>query len=252
ISGGGLTSVSTTAVNVSPAAAAQLVVIAQPPAGVVAGSAFGLTVAAVDRFGNWVPGWNGVASAALASNPAGGTLSGVPYASAVQGVATFSGLTITTAGAGYTLQLGSLGLTPATTAALTVVPGAPVRMVVSSPQPASVVVGAGFSVTVTIQDWFGNTATSYNGRVAVLLAPHAGKGRLGGTIITTATGGVATFSNLKVSATGWNDRLIVWANGLPAAVTTPFNVINAPKVLIRTRPVRAVISRGPTSMTRRR
>ena len=63
---------------------------------------------------------------------------------------------------------------------MTVVPGAPVRLVITGPPPTNAIVGAGFSLTVTAQDWFGNTATSYNGGVTVVLARHAGKGRLGG------------------------------------------------------------------------
>ena len=243
VSSGGLIAATAMAVSVSPAAAAQLVVTSQPPGNVNAGTSFGLTVLAEDRFGNWTPGWNGNVAVALASNPAGGTLGGTLSVLAGGGVASFSGLSINRAGAGYTLQVNGGGLMSVTTTAMTVNPGAAVTFVITAQPPGSVIVGAGFQVTVTAKDLLGNPATSFSGRVTIALVAHAGKGRLAGTFNTTAINGVATFSSLKVTAIGRGYRLIVRASGLPFATSNPFNVTVAPRTLVRARVAHAVLVR---------
>jgi hypothetical protein len=107
-------------ITVSPAAASQLLVTTQPPATVLAGAGFGLTVTAEDPYGNVATGFSGGVALALASNPGGATLGGTTSTSASQGVAAFSGLTLDKAGVGYTIQATSASLTSATTNAITV------------------------------------------------------------------------------------------------------------------------------------
>ena len=80
----------------------------------------------MDQFGNLVSTDSSNVTVALAANPAGGTLSGTTTVAAVNGLATFSNLSLDKAVAGYTLQvtegdvfhLGDLdiqGLDPKTT-----------------------------------------------------------------------------------------------------------------------------------------
>ena len=57
---------------------------------------------------------------AIGTNPAGGSLTGTTTVSAVNGVATFSSLSINNAGVGYTLSAASSGLTGATSAAFSI------------------------------------------------------------------------------------------------------------------------------------
>ena len=52
VTANGLVSATTGTIDVTPAAATQLVVTTQPPGSVVAGSAFGLAVTAEDPYGN--------------------------------------------------------------------------------------------------------------------------------------------------------------------------------------------------------
>ena len=70
-----------------------------------AGSAFGLTVEVESPDGSLVTGATGTLTIALANNPGGGSLGGTLTATIDQGVATFSGLPINQAGAGYTLTV---------------------------------------------------------------------------------------------------------------------------------------------------
>ena len=97
-------------ISVTPAAATRLAVTTQPPGTVAAGSGFGLTVSAEDSYGNVATPFTGGVAVALANNPGGATLGGTLTVNAVNGVATFSGLTLDKTGSGYTLQATSSGL----------------------------------------------------------------------------------------------------------------------------------------------
>jgi hypothetical protein len=120
VSSDGTMPATTDAFDVTPAATSQLVVATQPPADVIAGSGFGLVVSAEDSFGNVNPSYTGSVAVALANNPGGATLGGILTATAANGVATFSGLTLNKLGIGYTLQVTSSGLTSASTSAFNV------------------------------------------------------------------------------------------------------------------------------------
>ena len=94
---GGLSAVTTHAFLVNPAPAVRLVVTAQPPATITAGSGFGLVVVAVDPFGNVDTSFNDGVTVGLTNQAIGG-LGGTVTATASDGVTTFSGLTMTRAG----------------------------------------------------------------------------------------------------------------------------------------------------------
>ncbi len=117
VSSGGLTTATTNPFNVT---LPQLVVTAQPPVSVLAGSGFGLTVTAEDSSGNVDTSFNGTVTVGLSSNPAVATLGGTLSVTAINGVATFSGLTLNEPGIGYTLAVTGSGLTTATTSAFNV------------------------------------------------------------------------------------------------------------------------------------
>ncbi len=102
------------------AAATQLVVTSQPPVTVEAGEPFGLVVSAEDSAGNLVPTFDGSVTVALSNNPGGATLGGTLTATAQNGVAGFSGLTINNPGVGYILSVSTDGLTSTTTNAFNV------------------------------------------------------------------------------------------------------------------------------------
>ena len=59
---------------------------------------------------------------AIGTNPGGATLSGTSSVNAVNGIASFTGLSLDKAGTGYTLVAGSAGLTPDTSRTFTVAP----------------------------------------------------------------------------------------------------------------------------------
>ncbi len=114
-----LSSVPSNSINVTPTAS-KLVFTASPPAGIVAGQTFVVTVAAQDSGGNTVTGYNGTVTLTIGTNPGSSTLSGSTTIALVNGVATFSGLSLNKAGTGYKLTASSGTLTVGSTPAFNI------------------------------------------------------------------------------------------------------------------------------------
>jgi hypothetical protein len=117
----GLTSATSGQFTISPAAAAQLVWSTQPPNGAKGAALSPAPVVQIqDQYGNLTTSTASV-SVAVASGPSGGQISSGSTTSvtAVNGVATFSGVSLSKAGS-YTLNATSPGLTQATSASFTI------------------------------------------------------------------------------------------------------------------------------------
>ena len=123
----GFISATTSPITVVSPPATQLVVAAPPPATIAANAAFGLTVAVVDASGNLVTTYNGSVTVALAGKPGGVKLRGTLTATAVNGVATFAGLTLAKARKGNILRFTANGLTATLTGAFTATPAEKVQ-----------------------------------------------------------------------------------------------------------------------------
>jgi hypothetical protein len=111
----GLAGATSSAFNVTAAAAYQLGVTTQPPPSVKVNAAFGLTISAEDRYGNVVTSEAGVVTVALLANPGRSRLCGRRTVPLSQGVAIFRGLSLNKPGMGYTLQGTDPGLVSAIT-----------------------------------------------------------------------------------------------------------------------------------------
>ena len=92
----------------------------------------------LDPYGNVDPTFNGNVTLALANNPGGSYAGRNADRGGVNGVATFSGLTINKPGSGYTLKATSGGLTAATSAAFDVTD----QLVVTTQPPSTVTAGS--------------------------------------------------------------------------------------------------------------
>ena len=77
---------------------------------------------AYDPYGNLATSFNGPVTVGLASGPGGSALAGTATVAAVDGVATFSGLTLNDAGSGYSLKASANGLASVTTTPFAVSP----------------------------------------------------------------------------------------------------------------------------------
>ena len=129
-----------------------------------------------------------------------GTLTATPQ----NGIATFSGLSVSTAGT-YTLSATSTGLTSATSNSFTITApggGGPTAVKLAFlVQPSHALTGATITpaVQVVVEDASGNAVTSATNSVTLALSSGTG---LGGTLTVTPQNGVATFSDLSVSTAG--------------------------------------------------
>jgi hypothetical protein len=92
------------------------------PSGAVAGRIItpAVQVAALDSLGNTDLSFTGAVTVSLGNNPGGGFLGGTRTVGAVNGVASFGDLTVSSAGTGYTLVASASGATDATSNAFNI------------------------------------------------------------------------------------------------------------------------------------
>jgi hypothetical protein len=225
----GLTGATSAAFDITSGSATQLILTVQPH-NATAGATItpAVQVTALDAGGNTATGFAGNVTVAITSGTgkAGATLAGTRTVAAVAGVATFSALSIDSAGAGYTLTASASGLTSALSASFNITPGAAVSLVFTV-QPTATTAGAVITpaVRVTARDAFGNTATAFTGMVTVMIGTNPSGGMLSGSTSVAAVGGVASFSNLSINLTGTGYTLTAGATGLTTATSSAFNIM---------------------------
>jgi len=220
-----LSPASSSAIALSAGAAATIGFTVQPSSA-AAGATISpaVQVTARDAQGNTATAFAGTVTLGIGINPAGGTLSGTTSA-AVNGVATFSNLSIDKPGTGYTLTADASGLAQATSDAFNITPP-PATHVVFTVQPSSTTAGEAIApaVEVTVLDAQGNTATGFSGNITVAIGTNAGGGTLSGTTSVGAANGVATFSNLRIDKAGSGYTLAASASGLTGATSNSFDI----------------------------
>lgn len=234
----GLSPATTNAIAVTPAMATQFVVSAQPPSSVKAGAKFGLTITAEDAFGNVATSFGSTVSLTLATNPGGSTLGGQLSVSAVSGVATFSGVTLNKSGIGYTLKATGGSLTAGVSNSLNVTAAAATRLIVTAQPPVKVTAGTKFALKLTALDPLGNVDTGFTGKVSVALATNPGGSKLGGTLLVSASNGVATFAGLTLNKAGKGYILKATSGTLTGTNTASLSVTAAAaaKLVVTTQP----------------
>ena len=119
---------------------------------------------------------------------------------ASSGIATFSNMKFDTAG-NYTLTASDGSLTPATSSSFTV-SAATASKVVYGQQPSNVTAGVADSpsITVEVEDPFGNIVTTDSSSVTLTVA--SGPGSASGTLTVAASSGMATFGNVILNTAG--------------------------------------------------
>jgi alpha-tubulin suppressor-like RCC1 family protein len=210
----------------------RLVFTTQPP-NTIAGSTISpaLQVAIQDASGSTLTAAADTVTIALGANPGTATLLGTKTVKVVNGVAIFDALSIQKAGTGYTLTAASGPLIGATSTPFSIV-AAPSSQLQFKTQPSNTTAGTPFSpaIEVVILDAFGNTVTTANDQVLVVLGVNPGGGTLLGTPAVAAIGGVARFSNLVVQKAASGYGLTASAGVLPLATSTPFSIAAAAAV----------------------
>jgi hypothetical protein len=122
---------------------------------------------------------------------------------AVAGVATFSTLSINSAGTGYTLAASASGLTGTTSSAFNIQAGSASKLVITT-QPTNVIAGVAINpaVQVTIEDNQGNTVTTATNQITAAIGTNPSGGALSGTAQVNAVAGAAGFSTLNINKSG--------------------------------------------------
>ena len=186
-----------------------------------------VTVAARDADGKIVAGFRDSVTLTIGANPAGGALSGTTTVVAVDGVATFSTLSIDRASTGYRLAAASGALATATSSRFDVLGGAATQLVFTVP-PATTSAGKSFSpsLKVTARDALGNTAESFTGDVTLTITGGTGNGgaALLGVTTVAAAAGVATFTGVSIDLVGTGYTLSATATGLTGATSAAFDI----------------------------
>jgi hypothetical protein len=210
---------------------------AQPPATLVPGGTFSVAVNALDATGATVVTYTGPVSLALGTAPSGASLSGPTAVNAVGGVATFSGLKLTTTGS-YTLVATAQPLEGTTSSRFEVLPADATKLVFLSYPANGAVTGTTLDpIRVQARDAVDNPVGTYTGAVTLTVnGPAAAV--LGGDITASAAepahalvgpttvlpqGGIATFTGLKLTTPG-SYTFTATSGTLASATTPPFKV----------------------------
>lgn len=188
-----------------------------PPTSVVAGAMFGATVAVQDSVGDPT-----ISSAAVTLSAT--ALHGVTTVFAVNGTATFSGLSLTKTGNPVVVTASSGTLTSAT-ANVEVTPAPPAN-VSAAVDPASPQAGSTFTVSSTVTDQYGNPVpqTSVSLYVDCVPSPTHICTPVGSA--TTGDDGVASWSQTLILA-GSHSATVVTSGGLSSGPLY-FTVVPAP------------------------
>ncbi|MDB5333984.1 MAG: hypothetical protein JWP03_5135 [Phycisphaerales bacterium] len=205
---------------------ASRLVFTHQPASAMAGQNLGTVVVnVVDANGNLVTADNSTVSLAC-----GTALGGVSTAAAVNGVATFTGLSISQVGA-FTLSATDGSLTPATSNSFTITPAAPALLFISLQPSDHATAGQPLgTVSVEIEDAFGNVVADDSSNVTISArsgVTGASDSLLTGTTTVAAQNGLAVFSNLAITTSG-TYTLKAADGGLPPAITAPITVTAPP------------------------
>ncbi|MFI5311184.1 MAG: beta strand repeat-containing protein, partial [Gemmatimonadales bacterium] len=228
-SSAGLTSAQTGPITVTVAPPTKLAFTSGPVGGLAGQAMPAVAVAAVDANGIVTPAFTGTITVGLGSNPSAAALGGTTTATAVAGVATFSGLSVSRGGVGYTLVASATGLTGATSASFNMTaPGAgPVTQLAISVQPGNTVAGASIAPAIVVQarDANGVLATSFTGNVTLAIGTNPDTATISGTITVAAVAGAAAFNNISLNRPGVGYTLVASSGQLLPVTSTAFNIL---------------------------
>jgi hypothetical protein len=181
-------------------------------------------------------------SVTLALNgTAGGQVSGAPDSlttTSVDGVATFSALSIDAAGAGYSFDASSGTLTGDTSQAFEIYK--PATHLAFDAQPVDTRFGVGMTdVTVKALDADDHVDSHFTGSVTIALQGGTVGAQVAGapdSLTTNAVSGVATFSGLSIDIAGSAYQFNATSGTLIDAMSADFNVYSATHLVFHTQP----------------
>jgi hypothetical protein len=189
------------------------------------------TVNVEDDYGNIVTSDDSEVTLSIASGPAGAMLGGTLTAPVINGVATFSNITVNTGGA-YKLQAtdDTESLMAGVSGILSIALGPPAQLAFG-PLPGGQVAGPIPPITVDVEDAIGGVV--YPDDSNVTLSVQSGPGALLGTLTVAAVNGVATFPGLSLNAAGTYTLAAADSNaGVTGAVSSDLAVSAAGPIFV--------------------
>jgi hypothetical protein len=214
-------------VNIGAYQASASALVVTAPATATAGTPFGVTVQAVDPYGQTAVGYTGTVTFTSA-DPYGATLpADYQFTLADGGVHTFAaGATLYTAGNWDVTATDTVTGSITGSATVAVNPAAPDHLLFLQ-QPTDTAAGQtiGPAVMVAVVDQFGNVVTNDNtDTVTLAIGNNPSAGTLSGTLTVTLVNGIATFSDLSIDLAGGGYTLHASATGLTGADSGPFSI----------------------------
>jgi hypothetical protein len=209
-----------TGISVAPAAAASLA-FSNVPSSATAGSAFNVTLTAKDAYGNTATGYPGTvhftSSDAKAVLPANYT-----FISGDAGQHTFSITFKTASTQSVTATDTATSSITGTASGIVVTPAAASKFILSA--PSSVTHGATFSVTLTVEDAYGNVVTGYVGAVHFNSSDSTANLPANYTF-TASDAGVHTFTGLVLRKRGRQTLTVTDTQNSNLTATDTINVV---------------------------
>ncbi|MHA8062352.1 beta strand repeat-containing protein, partial [Aquirufa beregesia] len=157
------------------------------------------------------------------TNAGSGTLSGTKTVAAVNGVATFSDLSINNAATGYTLAVSSAGLTGATSNPFNITTSGAAKLAFSV-QPSNATAGSSISPSIKVQilDAAGNPTTATD-NITLSIDTNPASGTLSGTLTQSAVAGEATFAGISINKSSASSyKLKATSGSLTEAISSTF------------------------------
>ncbi len=214
--------------NVSAGAPARLA-FHTPPSNTMAGAVLApVRVQIQDVEGNLHTGSTAEVTLTLGSNPGSATLAGTTTVVAVNGVATFTDLSLDRTARGYMLQASTAALPSVMSPAFEVTTEAPSRLVFRG-MPATLAAGASLAaIEVELQDGQGNLLSYSTAQVTLSLGANPAAGVLLGAAPVSAVNGVARFEGVSLRKAGTGYTLVASAQGFAGAASAAFEVTPGP------------------------
>jgi hypothetical protein len=205
--------------------ATRLVIVQQPAQAVAGDTLSATTVAVEDSAGNVVT--DSDATVTLTVNQHSESLTGTTSVAVVDGVATFTDLTIATSATNYTFTMKATGLKTATSTVFNVTTG-PAALLVFTRQPSSGRAGKSWSTQpiVTVEDAFGNVVVASVDQISLQLT--SGGGNPDSLLVcaenlVAVVNGEARFSKCSIDQPGSGYTLTA-ITGVLSAASAPFSI----------------------------
>jgi hypothetical protein len=200
---------------------AKLVISTQPTTTTAGATISTINIQVKDSAGHIVTTENSSVTIAISSGPNGAEITGTQTVDLVNGVASFTDLSLTNAGS-YKLTVTDGAITAATSSSFTVNPGIATQMVLLHDASAVVAGKANAAIKVQLLDTYGNVASNNHTTINATIGSGPNGAALTGTIGVAPSSGVATFSNLVLKTAG--TYTIHFASGSLSLNTSSFTV----------------------------